>query len=429
MREYVNSLVQIRDGKEVYYRILSNIGREIMSSRRATYQQFITPVTLVDCISQTEWRDSGKSREEMITDITMCIREPLMNDSYSFNIKVHEDMFVNGHPAHSIEALCQDLVLRKISRTIKQIYYVHQGNRNSIIKHIITLLNENSKLWVLRLDVHHFYETIDRTHLMSTLKEKGRISAQTIRLLDKLFGAAPINSTTGLPRGLNVSAMLSEYYMKYFDIELKKFPGVYYYARYVDDIIVFCISKEARDAVNKFIEEELRKLSLTLNNEKTILWESASANEFVYLGYAFSKWGDDVKVTIAPEKLKKIKTRITRSFVRYAKDGKYDELLMRIKYLTGNFGLHQLSRMVPIRVGLYYNYKYISNLDCLDELQRYYEKIVNLKSGKLGGKLRLKMTYAQREKLNHYSFKFGFERRVRYGFTKDQLKMITSCWK
>ena len=400
-----------------------------MSTRRGTYQQFITPIALIDYISQTEWRNSGKSREEMITAINNCVGKPLMNGSYSFKIKAHEDMFVNGHPAHSIEALSQDLVLRKISRTIKQLYYIRPGNRNRIIKHIITLLKENSKLWVLRLDVHHFYETIDKEHLISILKEKGRISAQTMMLLDNLWATDPINSTTGLPRGLNVSAMLSEYYMKYFDIELKKFPGVYYYARYVDDIIVFCISKEAREEVYKYIEEGLGKLSLTINTKKTILWDSDSANEFVYLGYAFNKLGDEVKVTIAPEKLKKIKTRITRSFMRFAKDGKYDELLMRIKYLTGNFRLHQLNRMVPISVGLYYNYKYISNHECLCELQQYYSKIVNLKSGKLGGRLRIQMTNLQREKLNHYSFKFGFEKRVRYGFNKDQLKMITSCWK
>lgn len=400
-----------------------------MSIRRATYKQFITPTTLADCISQTEWRDAGKSHEEMIMAIAACLGESLTDGSYTFNISTHEDMFVNGQPARSIDALCQDLVLRKISRTIKQLYYIHPGNRNSIIKHIITLLNENTDLWVLRLDVHHFYESIDRERLIADLKAKGRISAQTMMLLDNLFATNPINSISGLPRGLNVSAMLSEFYMKYFDIELRKFPGVYYYARYVDDIIVFCISKEARESVSKYVEEELGKLSLTLNKEKTIFWESYSAKEFVYLGYEFKKKREQVAVSIAPEKLKKIKTRITKSFVRFAKDGKYDELLMRIKYLTGNFRLHQLNRMVPISVGLYYNYKYITNLVCLNELQLYYGKLVNLKSGKLGDKLRLRMTDGQREKLNHYSFKFGFVRRVRYGFNKDQLKKITSCWK
>lgn len=384
---------------------------------------------MADCISQTEWRDAGKSHEEMITAIADCMGESLMEGSYAFNIKTHEDMFVNGQPAHSIDALCQDLLLRKISRTIKQLYYIHPENRNSIIKHIITLLNENTDLWVLRLDVHHFYETIDRERLIADLKAKGRISAQTMMLLDNLFATDPISCVRGLPRGLNVSAMLSEFYMKYFDIELRKFPGVYYYARFVDDIIVFCISRETRESVSKYIEEELGKLSLTLNNEKTIFWESNSAKEFVYLGYAFKKIREQVAVSIAPEKLKKIKTRITKSFVRFAKDGKYDELLMRIKYLTGNFRLHQLNRMVPISVGLYYNYKYITNLDSLNELQLYYGKLVNLKSGKLGDKLRMRMSCVQREKLNHYSFEFGFSRRVRYGFNKDQLKMITSCWK
>ena len=59
--------------------------------------------------------------------------------------------------------------------------------------------------------MHHFYETINRERLIADLKAKGRISAQTMILLDKHFATDPISAISGLPRGLNVSAMLSEF--------------------------------------------------------------------------------------------------------------------------------------------------------------------------------------------------------------------------
>ena len=400
-----------------------------MSSRRTTYQQAITPNTLIDCISQTEWRDSGKSHDEMTEAIQNCVGDLLNEGTYSFSIKAQDDLFINAHNSHSIDALCQDLILRKISKTIKQIYYIKPGNRNRIVKHIITLLNEKCDLWILRLDVHHFYDTIDRGKILSDLKARGRLSAQTIMLLEKLFQTEEIRVSNGLPRGLNVSAMLSELYMKYFDIELKKQNGVYYYARYVDDIIIFCTTKQAREEAYQRVVEELSKLSLTLNDEKTIFWDQTQAYPFIYLGYAFNKKGDTVTTTIAPEKLRKIKTRITRSFVRFAKDGNYDDLLMRIKYLTGNFRLKQLNRILPITVGLYYNYRYINEYTCLTELQMYYEKVLNVKRGKLGRQISRFLTKTQRKTLQKYNFVFGFRKRVRYSFNKDMLNKIRSCWR
>lgn len=400
-----------------------------MGGRRTTYQQFITPNTLVDIISQIEWRDYGKSRNEMIESIQGCIGNSLADGTYSFDVNVQDELFLNAHPSHSIEALCQDLVLRKISRNIKQLYYIKQGNRNRIIKHIITLLNEKCDLWVLRLDIHHFYETINRKQILSDLKAKGRISAQTIMLLEKLFDSPEIGATDGLPRGINVSAMLSELYMKYFDIELRKQNGVYYYARYVDDIIIFCITEQTRQEAYQRVIEELNKLSLTLNQKKTIFWDNKSNSPFTYLGYAFNKIDNIVSVSIAPEKIKKIKTRITRSFVRFANNGNYDELVMRIKYLTGNFRLKHLNHLMPITVGLYYNYKYITEYNCLHELQMYYEKVLNVKIGKLGTRIRRQMTKNQRKKLQKYSFIFGFKNKVRYDFNKTQLNSIKNCWR
>lgn len=95
-------------------------------------------------------------------------------------------------------------------------------------------------MWVVRLDVRHFYESINREAILMKLVEDARLSYTTLDLLQTLFKNPIIASSTGLPRGLGISAELSELYMKYFDLSIRRVGGVYYYARFVDDIIVFC---------------------------------------------------------------------------------------------------------------------------------------------------------------------------------------------
>lgn len=93
----------------------------------------------------------------------------------------------------SMEYLCQDLIFRKLYNNIKRIYGVEQANRNQIVKQIVSLLKEESPKWVVRLDVRHFFESINRTLLMERFQEDGRLNYQAICLLKNLFAHPTIN--------------------------------------------------------------------------------------------------------------------------------------------------------------------------------------------------------------------------------------------
>lgn len=87
-----------------------------------------------------------------------------------------------------------------------------------------------------------------------------------------LFNNPIIALSTGLPRGLGISAVLSELYMKYFDLSIRRVGGVYYYARFVDDIIVFCSDQHSANVVMETAKSELSKLGLTLNGKKSYIY-------------------------------------------------------------------------------------------------------------------------------------------------------------
>lgn len=98
----------------------------------------------------------------------------------------------------------------------------------------------------------------------------------------------PLSFENGLPRGLSISSVMSELYMKYFDLRIRRLEGVYYYARFVDDIVVFCSNEKTQENAWNFISESLAKMGLCMNTTKSYKWNSQQKTiKLNYLGYTF----------------------------------------------------------------------------------------------------------------------------------------------
>lgn len=392
------------------------------------YSQSFTPTELYRCTTQAERRNSGLQKEELIEAIGAELGNTIAEGTYIFQIKQYWDLYLNGQGKRTMAYLCQNLVLRKLHKNIKRIYAVQQADRNTIVKQMKLLLAENVEMRIVRLDVRHFYESIDRQRILTKLVDDARLSYHSLMLLQSLFNDPAIVAGSGLPRGLGISAVLSELYMKYFDLDFKKIEGVYYYARFVDDIIVFCSSEASKELAWKYAGEELNKIGLQLNEGKSYsLDPNQTGEEFTYLGYTFKKTGNRLSVTIAQKKLKVIKTRLTRTFVRYSKDHNFDLLKLRIKFLTGNFTLYNPHTLLPIKVGIYFNYKMANDVSALKDIDVYYQRLLHCRAGRLGGAIAL--TKPQVKDLEKYSFDFGYYHHVNHHFTTDQMAKIANCWR
>lgn len=392
------------------------------------YSQSFSPAELYRCATQAERRNSGLLKDELIEAIGAELGNTIAECTYHFQIKQNWDLYLNGQGNRTMAYLCQNLVLRKLHKNIKRIYAVQQADRNTIVKQMKLLLAENVEMRIVRLDVRHFYESIDRRRIFEKMIDDARLSYHSLMLLQSLFSDPTIATGTGLPRGLGISAALSELYMKYFDLEFKKIEGVYYHARFVDDIIVFCSSETSKELAWKYAGGELSKIGLQLNQEKSYsLDPSQPGTEFTYLGYTFKKNGKEVEVTIAQKKLNVIKTRITKSFVRYSKDHDFDLLKLRIKFLTGNFTLYNPHTLLPIKVGIYFNYRMATDVRALKYLDIFYQRLLHCRTGRLGGAIAL--TRLHMKELEKYSFEFGYYNHVNHHFTTDQMAKITNCWK
>lgn len=399
------------------------------------YIQTFTAKELYHCSSQSERRNFSGEKEEFLQMIQETAVDKIISGAFRVKLKAQGDLILNGEPKGSVEHLCQDLVFRKLYHNINRIYKVTQANRCSIIKQMLILMKEDIPLWIVRLDVKHFFESIDRDILISRIEDKARLNNQSIRLLKEVNSYLKSSNHPGLPRGLALSSALSEEYMKYFDLDVKRMEGVYYYARYVDDIIIFCTTKETQEHVWNEIPNMLQHLKLTLNEDKSYRWSNASAQPLSYLGYDMKiveKHNEkdekykEVEVSIADKKIKMIKSRITRAFAKYTIERNFENLQNRIKFLTGNFTIYSKATLAPIKVGVHFNYKEITVQGQLKALDLYYQRILHCKSGALGG--RFMFSKDQIRCLEKYSFEFGFNHHVNHCFTTKMLTTIKQAW-
>jgi len=361
--------------------------------------------------------------------------ESILNETFNFNIKRVGSYFLSK----SIE---NKLVLRKLNDNIKRIYKAEQSNRKVIISQVKVLLEETCPYWIIKTDIKSFYESIDRNRIISKFKDDAILSHYSMFLLKKLFSDTLISSSTGVPRGMNISATLSEIYMRKFDKWIKAFDGVFFYARFVDDIIIFINTFHDAKCLLEKINFKLEEFAqgLTINQGKTQIFnglkikqfdlkDGIKKNEFLeYLGYRFTKdENNNLNICIAEKKIKKIKTRIILSFMDYLKNKSFNLLNNRIKFLTGNYKIKKTSEGNILKSGIFFNYPNINNNMQLNELNYYYRKILFCKKGKIGVEL-AKLPLTQRNKLKKYNFVDGFEKKLSKSFSYKEMKKIVECW-
>lgn len=403
------------------------------------YTQQFTPDELYKFVRQVERKrlhmDSNAVKEALNGEVSETIR----TDSYTFRIRQSGDLYLNGHPSGSIEAVGQDALMRKLADNVRRVSHVKQGDRNRIIRQMIRLLQDEGSHYILRLDIKSFYESIDHDRLLNQLTDEGRLSGQSIRLMkEKIFK----QTGNGLPRGLGISSALAETYMKRFDYEVQHAEGVYYFARFVDDIIVFCASQQFLEAVKEHIGEWIKDKGLEINRRKSRSWgirveknpkrcsQILGSGALTYLGYDFSVDHDKLRISISAKKVRKIKTRIVRSFMSYVKKPNFKLLEKRIKFLTGNFVLKDKTLLRAVHVGIYYTYCHITQPSPeLVELDRFYQNILHASKTNVIGQAILNLSTQERSRLQRHSFACGFEKKIHHSFSPQEIKAMKSIWR
>ena len=124
---------------------------------------------------------------------------------------------------------------------------------------------KDQKVYILKMDIRHFFENIDHDILKNKLAKVIR-DKKFLRLLYQIID----NHPQGLPLGFYTSQWFANFYLKEFDHYVKEVLHAEHYIRYMDDMVIFDTDKARLHEMRKKISEYL---SVELNVELKDNWQ------------------------------------------------------------------------------------------------------------------------------------------------------------
>lgn len=397
------------------------------------YSQIISAKTLYALMTQQEHRTycRGKNKEYMIDAIQNICVNKIYDDSYHFNLARQGNLCINAHPYGAIEHLCQDLLIRKLSKNIMHTYGLKTTNRNLVILQIKQLLESNIPLCIMRKDVRNFFENVSTTMILSELKKEGRITLQTIQLCEALLTETDSKGVKGVPRGLAISSAMTEFLMRKFDHTFTKIPDILLYNRYVDDIILINTNQCSISEIQDLVDDSLGVIKLQENTDKKNSLTNQDwidGKKFEYLGYSFQYSNKSPTVCIANKKLNRIKTKITKAFKDFIKTGDEKLLFDRMQFLAC-ISYIKNSSLRKIKVGLPANYSFVTTDESFKKIDIYYQRILHSKRGNFGKNLQKRLTETYKDKLSRISFVHCYKGQIKRRFSATRMHQLKNCWR
>lgn len=385
-----------------------------------------------------------ESKNDLLKKEFESISEEINSSTFKIKIEKQKNFLDPNKPFYSIQSGIKGFLFKKhIQKQLYKLYKIKQSNRYLIINQISEILsNHKTSLFnVIKVDVRSFYESVDLNRLESKFLTDDNLLSPKIKnhIANILCQYKTLSGTNkGIPRGIGISAYLGELYMRDFDNKFQLNNEIFFYARYVDDILL--ITAKNSNITTSEIDKELKKIGLGLNQSKNFnLRDPANKqNYFDYLGYGFT-FNDKglptekLNIDISEKRFNRYKEKIDLAFASYQKTASYGRmaskyLMLRVKFLVSNIRL--TGEKNNIVSGIYYSNKLLNPPS---------QKIIAL-DRYLSTKKKLVKSPALLKELKGMTFKNGFDQKEdsfffikknRVGENKESKEMerILSIWK
>ena len=193
--------------------------------------------------------------------------------------------------------------IQPIVNDLKGYYKTKKVGKEKKTTYIPSILvsDEKGTRYCYKLDIHHYYQTINHEILINKFKKVFKDpeliwvlseitnSVNTARpedLEEVYYPGEEIDPNTGVPIGNYMSQYSGNFYLSDFDHWIKEVLKVKHYYRYMDDIVIFAESKERlheiHEAIVKYLHDELR---LSIKGNYQIFPTRVRGLDFV--GYRF----------------------------------------------------------------------------------------------------------------------------------------------
>lgn len=362
---------------------------------------------------------------------------------HEYSLEINDDLEVSGKTVYTVDKTSPEtfFVLKKLQSNIQHSFKVKQSDRNEIIHQVKNLLDNAFPKYVIRTNIKSFFESIPHDKLLEKIKKNPILNPQSKKIINKIL--REYKSKTGLdkgvPRGIGISAYLSELYMRDIDNKIRLLPNVTYYARYVDDIIIIFTPNTKYDNLN-YIDEIKKIISyevLEINEKKTKEFDLVTSHlnkNFDFLGYKiiFNNCNKPIEINLTTKKVNRYKAKLDKSFELYNTESKYNEkkarkiLVKRLRYLTENTRLLNVKK--DILIGVYFTNIMLTKMNTLNRLDRYLEYKINKTLAPHSALVHIDIDRLK-TRLKKYSFEKGFMEQRFCKFTTHDFKIILEPWK
>lgn len=334
-------------------------------------------------------------------------------------------------------------VLKQLQKNIQHSFKVKQADRFEILSQVKNLLDNSFPKYVIRTDIKSFFESIPHDKLKEKIEKNHILSPFSKKIIYQILREYTHKTgiKKGIPRGIGISAYLSELYMRDIDNTIKSLENVTYYARYVDDIVLVITPNTKHDEIKHLdkVKEIVSRFDLALNEAKTKAFDLTKVEierSFDFLGckITFNNFKNDtnIKIDITHKKRQLYMKKIKLAFDDYNFSSKFNEkesrqlLIKRLKYLAGNTRLLNVKK--NILTGIYFSNVLLTEQNSLEHLDLYLLKKID-KSIIPYYKLTHVSINRIKTNLQRFSFEEGFKDRLFYEFSKKDFLEILQIWK
>ncbi len=438
-RPYQDALAEIKDRNEKL--------RELRKKKKADR-------TSEECekieMLESELKDLRVKKSEALAEDMSSIAEEVNSRHFSFEIDKH---IYGGKEEFTLkESRASFYAMKQLLYNMKRTFKIEMPGRHQIMASIKPLMNMKMPIFIIRTDINSFYESIPQEHLLQKVYDNSLLSFKSKSFIKQVFQAyesiKDVNLTTagvGIPRGIGISAMLSEVYMQDIDQKIKSRTEVIYYARYVDDIFIITTSIYPFDNIESYykdIQEEFKCMGLTLQANgskkcKLVAYHPDAFKDihFDYLGYKLklSKPSNELITvySLSDKKIDKLNEKINNAFKHFETLSKKDikaarrDLLDSLDYITGNIRLSNSKKHA--KAGLYYNNALLDDLSELDQFtQLLHKHPISPNAGSFSNPAeRQKFITALQKRIDKIDFRQRWEERKMYKFSMTRIAEIS----
>lgn len=335
------------------------------------------------------------------------------------------------------------LLVRKVDYDLRRLVGGQGAARNAVVKAIRCICAEGVPYTIIRLDIRRFYDSIDIDDMSKVVDQATRETYALRRNLEEFLHWSKENFG-GIPTGLSLSATLAEFYIsQQYDTKVRALPGVNFYIRYVDDIIMVCApGKSGNDYISDaeaLLPPGLR-FNASSNKKKFVDLQSEKARgKFEYLGYSFdiggissgAEDGRRVCVDIAKSKVNRRKTRFVKALLQFLKDGSEDDLIRRHLLINSGYTFINSATDQVVRAGLCNTYSEIDLPSAsLSDLNEFYNYCLLSQKFHLGARLKMShLSGATKRSMLSLDLNRHVKNRVHISFSEAELARLTGCWK